>query len=116
MLHQAWSDGSFFPVVNRSARALVQDSATVVWTVEAASWVEAMARYHEWRGWDPYRPMDDDPVAYSAAQEVEAAELARWIAEQKVAPAAAASSETRVQVSPAAAAGELGRSAAETGG
>ena len=72
MLHQAWSDGSFFPVVNRSARALVEDGATVVWAVEAASWVEAAARYHVWRGWAPYRPMDDDPGAYTPEQEAQA--------------------------------------------
>ena len=81
MLHQAWSDGSFFPVVNHSARALVEDGATVVWTVEAANWVEAMVSYHQWRGWEPYRPMDSDAGAYSAAQESEAAEIARGIAE-----------------------------------
>lgn len=73
MLHQAWSDGSFFPVVNSSARALVEPGATLVWTVEAASWVEAMARYYEWRGWTPYRPMDDDAGVYTAEQEAEAA-------------------------------------------
>ena len=72
MLHQAWSDGSFFPVVNRSARALVEDGATVLWTVEAASWVVAAARYYEWRGWKPYIPMDDDPGEYSALQEAQA--------------------------------------------
>ena len=75
VLHQAWSDGSFFPVVNRSARALVEGSAVVVWSVEAASWAEAMARYHEWRRWAPYCPMDDDPGAYTAEQEAEAATL-----------------------------------------
>lgn len=75
MLHQAWSDGSFFPVVNRSARALVESGAVVVWTVEAASWAEAMARYHEWRGWAPYGPMDDDPGTYNAEQEAEGARV-----------------------------------------
>ena len=69
MLYQAWSDGSFFPVVNVSARALVEADATVVWTVEAASWVEAMTRYNAWREWEPYRPMDDDQGAYTATQE-----------------------------------------------
>lgn len=75
MLHQAWSDGSFFPVVNTSARALVEGGAVVVWSVEAASWAEAMTRYHEWRGWAPYCPMDDDPGAYTAEQEAEASGL-----------------------------------------
>ena len=81
MLHQAWSDGSFFPIVNRSARALVQDGATVIWTVDAASWVDAMVRYHEWQGWESYRPMDSDPGAYSADEEAEAARMSSGRAE-----------------------------------
>ena len=72
MLHQAWSDGSFFPAFNRAARDLVESGATVVWSVEAASWVEAVSRYYEWRGWAPYRPMDDDPGTYTAEQEARA--------------------------------------------
>ena len=70
MRHEAWSDGSFFPASNRSARALVEDGATVVWSVEATSW--AVARYYGWRGWEPYRPMCDDPGACTAAGEAEA--------------------------------------------
>ncbi len=31
-----------------------------------------MTLYHEWRGWKPYVPMDDDPVTYTNAQEAEA--------------------------------------------
>ena len=69
MLHQAWSDGSFFPACNRQARTLVEPDATLVWFVEASSWAEAMARYHEWRGWGPYRPTDGDPGAYTAEEE-----------------------------------------------
>jgi hypothetical protein len=76
VLHQAWSDGSFFPVINRSARALVEDGATLVWTVEAASWVEAMTLYHEWRGYEPYHPMDDDLGAYTVEQEAQAKAMA----------------------------------------
>lgn len=70
--HQAWGDGSFFPVVNHSARALVEDGATVVWEVEAACWVVAVTRSHAWRGGEPSRPMDDDPGADTAEQEAEA--------------------------------------------
>ena len=69
MLHQAWSDGSFFPISNRSAAAQVPSDARLLWTVEAASWVEAMTRYHEWRGWAPYKPMDDDPGRYTDEEE-----------------------------------------------
>ena len=72
MIHQAWSDGSFFPVSNHSARQLVEPGARLIWTVEAASWVEAMRRYNDFRGWEPYRPLDDDPGEYSAEEERDA--------------------------------------------
>ena len=72
MRHEAWSDGSFFPVINRSATDHLKPGATLVWTVDAASWHEAMTLYHKWRGWKPYVPMDDDPVSYTNAQEAEA--------------------------------------------
>jgi hypothetical protein len=26
---------------------------------EAESWNDAMRQYHEWQGWEPYKPMDD---------------------------------------------------------
>lgn len=42
MRHEAWSDGSIFPVINRSAAAYVEAGAALVWTVEAASWHDAM--------------------------------------------------------------------------
>ncbi len=69
MLHQARSDGSFFPVCNRLAAALVEPGATLAWSVEAASWAEAMTRYHEWRGWEPYRPTDGNAGASTAEEE-----------------------------------------------
>lgn len=72
MRHEAWSDGSFFPVINRSAAAQVEAGAALVWTVEAASWHEAMTLYHKWKGWKPYVPMDEDPLSYTAEQELEA--------------------------------------------
>lgn len=75
MRHEAWSDDSFFPVINRSAAALLEPGATLVWRVDAASWHEAMTLYHDWRDWKPYVPMDDDPVIYTAEQELEAARI-----------------------------------------
>ncbi len=69
MLHQAWSDGSFFPVSNRSATTQVEPGATLIWSVDAASWNEAMTLYHQWRGWKPYVPLDDDDVIYTAEEE-----------------------------------------------
>ncbi len=47
MRHEAWSDGSFFPVINRSAAEQLEPGATLVWTVDTGSWHEAMTRYHE---------------------------------------------------------------------
>lgn len=73
--HEAWSDGSFFPVINRSAIEQVEAESTLLWTVDAASWHEAMTRYHEWQGWKPYVPMDDDPITYTSTEEAEAARL-----------------------------------------
>lgn len=73
MRHEAWSDGSFFPAINRSAAAQLEAGATLVWTIEAASWHDAMTLYHEWKGWRPYLPMDDDSVVYTPEQEFEAA-------------------------------------------
>lgn len=34
------------------------DAAELIWTIEANSWTDAMKRYHELQGWDPYTPMD----------------------------------------------------------
>lgn len=76
MLHQAWSDGSFFPITNRSAVELVPEGATLMWSVEASSWVEAMTLYHKWRGWEPYHPLDDDPIKYTPEEEEEGRRLA----------------------------------------
>ncbi len=75
MLHQAWSDGSFFPVINRSAAKQLEPGATIVWSVDAASWNEAMTLYHQWRGWKPYIPLDADDVIYTPEQEAAAQEM-----------------------------------------
>ena len=76
MRHEAWSDGSFFPIINLSARSLVEEGSKIIWCVEAVSWDDAMARYNEWKGYEPYRPMDeDDPGIYSADEEAESARM-----------------------------------------
>ncbi len=69
MRHEAWSDGSFFPVINRSAAALLEPDAKLIWADDAASWNEAMTLYHQWRGWKPYVPLDDVDVIYTAEEE-----------------------------------------------
>lgn len=65
----------FFPIINLSARSVVEEGSTIIWCVEAVSWDDAMARYHEWMGYKPYRPMDGDPGIYSAAEEAESTRL-----------------------------------------
>ncbi len=75
MRHEAWSDGSFFPVINRSAIEQVEAGSTLLWTVDADSWHEAMTHYHKWQGWKPYVPMDDEPIVYTPVEEAEAARL-----------------------------------------
>ena len=72
MRHELWSDGSFFPVCNRQARTMVEPSAVLVWAVDAPDWVTACTAYHEFKGWEPYKPMDDDPGRCTAEQEAEA--------------------------------------------
>lgn len=65
MRHEAWSDGSFLPVVNRSAAAQVEAGAALLWSVDAASWHEAMTLYQEWRGRKPSVPIDDNQRAFT---------------------------------------------------
>jgi hypothetical protein len=40
-------------------RRLLEPGAEFIWAVEAETYNEAMARYHEFMGWEPYKPMDD---------------------------------------------------------
>ena len=75
VIHQAWSDGSFFPIINRDAAERVPPDATLMWTIAARSWTEAMQKYHEFRGWEPYQPLDDDPREYTNDEELAAEEL-----------------------------------------
>ena len=77
MLHQAWSDGTFCPIANRDAAERVPADAKLVWTIEARSWTEAMQKYHEFRGWEPYQPIDDDPRVYTNEEELAAAKMLR---------------------------------------
>lgn len=49
---------SFFAVTNTQAAAMANaDGLRLTWTVEAVSLIEAMTKYHEHQGWEPYRPM-----------------------------------------------------------
>jgi hypothetical protein len=75
MRHELWSDGSFFPLCNRQALAMVEPGAVLVWTVDTPDWVTACIAYHDYQGWEPYTPMDADPGRYTPEQEAEAEQL-----------------------------------------
>jgi hypothetical protein len=36
-----------------------EPGAVLVWSVEAETYNEAMTLYHEYMGWEPYRPWDE---------------------------------------------------------
>lgn len=66
MLFELWegvdADGTpsdLFIVADSPKHAELTVGQIMVWTVEALSWDEAMARYHDHMGWEPYVPMSD---------------------------------------------------------
>ena len=59
-LWQHESDYSFFPASNATAREQLPAGASMIWSVETASWNEACAKRNEYLGWGPYEPLDDD--------------------------------------------------------
>lgn len=34
-------------------------AAKCQWSCEADSFEEALVKYHEWQGWEPYKPMEE---------------------------------------------------------
>ena len=59
--YELWqsADGSyaFFDANENDVRDRLDDTAKLLWTVEADSWEEAQAKKHEYLGWEPYKPM-----------------------------------------------------------
>ena len=73
MRHELWSDGvgyTFFAVCNRPPNDLIGPGATLIWTIDAPDWVTACMAYHEFQGWEPYVPMDNDRIEYTTEQEL----------------------------------------------
>lgn len=60
---ELWQDDegtthSFFPITNTQAATMAEEEDLhLAWTLDAVSWNEAMAKYHDHQGWEPYRPM-----------------------------------------------------------
>lgn len=71
LAHEVWelSDGWEFsaPDARRDAARVSDPAARLVHVIHAASWVEAMTKYHAWQGWAPYVPMDRTDTVYTEA-------------------------------------------------
>lgn len=46
-------------ISNYKRQGAVEPDAKLIWTVDADSYNEASTLYHEYMGWEPYRPMDE---------------------------------------------------------
>jgi hypothetical protein len=64
MIYSAWGvdgvantliAGTQLPEHDRKMEPLIQ----MIRQFEAPSWDDAMRQYHEWQGWEPYKPMVD---------------------------------------------------------
>ncbi len=61
-LWRSESEGSytFFETSNDAVRSTLSEDADLVWQVEAADLAKARACMHEFLGWEPYVPSEDD--------------------------------------------------------
>ena len=71
LAHEVWelSEGweICIPDARRDAARAGDPDARLVHVIHAASWAQAMARYHAWQGWEPYVPMDGTDTIYTEA-------------------------------------------------
>lgn len=58
--YSVWLDKleNSFTVVEGIKQPDFELNSVLVKTFEAESWNDAMAQYHAWQGWEPYKPMD----------------------------------------------------------
>jgi len=67
MKYESWRDPDHygltfapaFNIIKMKRQGLLDPQATLVYSCEADSWIEAMTKYHEAMGWEPYKPMED---------------------------------------------------------
>ncbi len=65
MLYSAWGteDGSEFTFIDgiemRPDLVVNSPPHVLLKVFEADSYNDAMRQYHEWQGWEPYKPMDE---------------------------------------------------------
>lgn len=51
---------AFFEASDERGRDLIPDDAQLILVVEAESWEEAQAKKHDFLGWEPYKPMNEN--------------------------------------------------------
>lgn len=51
---------TLFLVEDGTERRYLEQTATLIWTVEATSYNEAMQHYYDYMGWGDYQPMKED--------------------------------------------------------
>ncbi len=73
MKYELWHSATenaftFFPSESSPTQGALEPDARQLWTVEAATWNEAQAKKHEFLGWEPYIPMEDDEPTGSLPQ------------------------------------------------
>jgi len=49
-----------FEKVDERNRKLLPADARKIWEVEAETWEEAQIKIHEFMGWEPYKPMNEN--------------------------------------------------------
>jgi hypothetical protein len=63
MIYSAWGkDGIADTLAEgmelQEAARVADPGLVLIRTFEATDWNDAMRQYHEWQGWEPYRPME----------------------------------------------------------
>lgn len=65
--YEAWEDGESLTfscpetIEAQKEAGLILPGAKKVFETDAETWDEAMTRLHEFKGWEPYVPMKDEP-------------------------------------------------------
>lgn len=73
MKYELWHSATdnaftFFPSDSPPMLGVIEPDARKLWTVEAGSWNEAQTKMHEFLGWEPYIPVEDDEATESLPQ------------------------------------------------
>lgn len=47
-----------FPVTETDRLTLLEDDSVLIKTIEGEDWNDCMTKYHEFMGWEPYKPFN----------------------------------------------------------